>query len=57
MPEHSASQRLSRLRGGPVHALNGDIGTIVDFYFDDDDGHKRRRHKHRRYKKKHDYDD
>lgn len=36
MTEHSASQRLSRLRGGPVHSLNGDIGTIVDFYFDDD---------------------
>jgi hypothetical protein len=36
MTQRSASQRLSRLRGGPVHALNGDIGTIVDFYFDED---------------------
>jgi hypothetical protein len=31
-----AAQRLDQLRGGPVHALDGDIGTIVDFYFDDD---------------------
>jgi hypothetical protein len=36
MIEHASSQRLNRLRGGPVHALDGDIGTIADFYFDDD---------------------
>jgi hypothetical protein len=29
-------QRLNRLRGGPVHALDGDIGAIRDFYFDDE---------------------
>jgi hypothetical protein len=31
-----ATQRLNRLRGGPVHAVDGDIGRIADFYFDDD---------------------
>lgn len=31
-----AAQRLARLRKGPVNAVDGDIGTIVDFYFDDD---------------------
>lgn len=36
MRENAASQRVNRLRGGPVHALDGDIGTVVDFYFDDD---------------------
>jgi hypothetical protein len=36
MIENARAQRLNRLRGGPVHALDGDIGTIVDFYFDDD---------------------
>jgi uncharacterized protein YrrD len=30
------AQRLNRLRGGPVRALDGDIGAVVDFYFDDD---------------------
>jgi uncharacterized protein YrrD len=36
MTDNSDAQRLNRLRGGPVHALDGDIGTVVDFYFDDD---------------------
>jgi uncharacterized protein YrrD len=36
MTNKSEAQRLNRLRGGPVHALDGDIGTVVDFYFDDD---------------------
>jgi hypothetical protein len=29
-------ERLSVLRGGPVRARDGDIGTIRDFYFDDE---------------------
>lgn len=29
-------QRLNPLRGGPVLALDGDVGAIKDFYFDDD---------------------
>jgi hypothetical protein len=30
------AQRLSPLLGGPVLALDGEIGVISDFYFDDD---------------------
>ena len=29
-------QRLNRLSGGAVHAVDGDVGSIQDFYFDDD---------------------
>ena len=29
-------QRLNQLRGGPVRAVDGDVGTIRDFYFDHD---------------------
>ena len=36
MIEPTRPQRLHRLHGGPVHALDGDIGSVVDFYFDDD---------------------
>lgn len=35
--ENRTAQRLARLWKGPVHAVDGDIGTIVDFYFDDDE--------------------
>src|SRR5918996_6370720 len=36
MTEGHDTQRLNRLRGGPVLALDGEIGAIADFYFDDD---------------------
>jgi hypothetical protein len=28
-------ERLSSLTGGTVRAVDGDIGTVEDFYFDD----------------------
>jgi hypothetical protein len=36
MEERQAEQRLNPLLGGPVLALDGEIGAISDFYFDDD---------------------
>lgn len=36
MSNTTGIQRLKRLLGGPVLALDGDVGTIKDFYFDDD---------------------
>ena len=29
-------KELSKLRGATVHALDGDLGSVYDFYFDDD---------------------
>lgn len=29
-------RRLGMLKGGTVHALDGDVGIVQDFYFDDD---------------------
>lgn len=36
MANESTVQRLHRLIGGSVLALDGDIGAVRDFYFDDD---------------------
>lgn len=30
------SEHLNRLRGRPIQAIDGEIGSIADFYFDDD---------------------
>jgi sporulation protein YlmC with PRC-barrel domain len=32
-----STERLNRLRGRPIHAVDGEIGGVADFYFDDDE--------------------